>query len=468
MTEQEKEEELLLAQLQEEGDVFETVYGFFQSYLTMRDEEATLSYLSPGFHGVGIGESEVAIGREEFRQMFRKERQILPEPVYFCVEGWEQNAIAPGVHVCFAHMVMGTLSLEGEEVTYRVRMSMTLHREGEGDTGRYIIDGLHLSEASRSQREKEKEAGESFPFRLAEEGAHFSHQVDQELQRIVSQVMPGGIMGSYAEEGFPFYVANQKMLRMIGYESFSQLVEETGGLMLAVVHPEDREFVVNAINNSFRTGEQYEIQYRLCRKDGSFIWIHDIGRKTVDGEGRGAIVSVVIDISQQVNTRDHLEKELALDFLTGVQNRKGGEEQISRMLQEKPDYLFVMIDLDNFKQVNDSYGHDQGDLALQYAAQEMKKLFPQPDVICRLGGDEFIIFVGSSSQVEETREKLQELLCRYARKIEECWPMVHSTISAGGVYGDQPMTFSQLYKRADQVLYQVKQKGKGQIQLSPA
>ena len=245
-------------------------------------------------------------------------------------------------------------------------------------------------------------------------------------------------------------------------------MEETGGLMLSVVHPEDREFVVNAVNNSFRTGEQYEIQYRLCRKDGSCIWVYDIGRKTVDGEGRGAIISVVIDISQQVNTKNHLEKELALDFLTGVRNRKGGEEQISRMLQEKPDYLFVMIDLDNFKQVNDSYGHDQGDRALQYAAGEMEALFPEPAVVCRLGGDEFIIFVGASSQVEETREKLQKLLCCYVRKMEECWPLAHSTISAGGVYGDQPMTFAQLYKRADQVLYQVKQKGKGRIQLSPA
>ena len=76
--------------------------------------------------------------------------------------------------------------------------------------------------------------------------------------------------------------------------------------------------------------------------------------------------------------------------------------------------------------------------------------------------------MGASSQVEETREKLQKLLCRYVRKMEECWPLAHSTISAGGVYGDQPMTFAQLYKRADQVLYQVKQKGKGRIQLSPA
>ena len=76
--------------------------------------------------------------------------------------------------------------------------------------------------------------------------------------------------------------------------------------------------------------------------------------------------------------------------------------------------------------------------------------------------------MGASSQVEETREKLQKLLCCYVRKMEECWPLAHSTISAGGVYGDQPMTFAQLYKRADQVLYQVKQKGKGRIQLSPA
>ena len=56
MSDKEKEEELLLMQLQDEGDVFETVYGFFQSYLTMGDEEEALSYLSPRFHGIGIRE----------------------------------------------------------------------------------------------------------------------------------------------------------------------------------------------------------------------------------------------------------------------------------------------------------------------------------------------------------------------------------------------------------------------------
>ena len=136
MSDKEKEKELLLMQLQGEGDVFETVYGFFQSYLTMGDEEEALSYLSPRFHGIGIRESEVAIGREEFRQMFRQERQILPEPVYFRLEGWEQNTVAPGFHVCFAHMEMWTISPQGEEATYRVRMSATLHREGEGDASR--------------------------------------------------------------------------------------------------------------------------------------------------------------------------------------------------------------------------------------------------------------------------------------------------------------------------------------------
>ena len=168
---------------------------------------------------------------------------------------------------------------------------------------------------------------------------------------------------------------------------------------------------------------------------------------------------------------EDLQRRASKDALSGLLNRATLEqsikERLSAMTQEESCALFI-VDLDNFKQVNDTLGHRAGDQAIRQAGRILSSIFRASDIVGRLGGDEFIIFVGASSQVEETREKLQKLLCRYVRKMEECWPLAHSTISAGGVYGDQPMTFAQLYKRADQVLYQVKQKGKGRIQLSPA
>ena len=107
----------------------------------------------------------------------------------------------------------------------------------------------------------------------------------------------------------------------------------------------------------------------MRKQDGTYLWVHDIGRRTVSSDGRDAIISVLVDISQQINTQTHLLQEASNDPLTGVYNRKGGKERITHAVQTTSDYVFFMVDLDNFKQVNDIYGHEQGDRVLCYIAE---------------------------------------------------------------------------------------------------
>lgn len=102
----------------------------------------------------------------------------------------------------------------------------------------------------------------------------------------------------------------------------------------------------------------------MKKKDGSYFWVHDIGRRTVAADGRDAIISVLIDVSQQVHTKARLEYAALSDPLTGILNRKGVQSRIAEAMANPSSYLFFMLDLDNFKQINDLYGHKQGDEVL--------------------------------------------------------------------------------------------------------
>ena len=127
--------------------------------------------------------------------------------------------------------------------------------------------------------------------------------------------------------------------------------------------------------------------------------------------------------------------------------------------------MFVIIDLDRFKYVNDIYGHDQGDEALCAVAGMLRRSFRKTDVVYRLGGDEFAIFVSGWDDVVPLKSKLQRLIDSYRTMMEEKWPEAGSTLSMGGVYSSRPVPFQELYRLADQILYQVKKSQKGRCVL---
>ena len=174
---------------------------------------------------------------------------------------------------------------------------------------------------------------------------------------------------------------------------------------------------------------------------------------------------MIIDISEQMERQKTMEREMSLDSLTGLYNRKKGEERIRRALKRKSQYIFFMLDIDNFKRVNDIYGHDQGDKVLQEFGKQAGKLFRKEDTVCRMGGDEFVIFVYDTSDVNAIAKKVESLSRQYCDMMNERWPEAHSTLSIGGVVSDTYYDFMELYKKADTLLYKVKKTRKGGMML---
>ena len=154
----------------------------------------------------------------------------------------------------------------------------------------------------------------------------------------------------------------------------------------------------------------------------------------------------------------HLE-ESSRASLTGLYNRQTGENLICQALDNGGEYIFLLMDIDNFKAVNDVYGHLKGDIMLKYVADKIRKSFRDTDVIFRLGGDEFVVFIYPCKNRQAIEKKLEKIMEDYDRNIQEEFPHISSALSWGGVFSEKKRTFTELYQRADKIMYQVKRRG---------
>ena len=182
-------------------------------------------------------------------------------------------------------------------------------------------------------------------------------------------------------------------------------------------------------------------------------------------DDRDRDVGIVLTIRNNTDEQKILQKETynaTHDSLTGVLNRAGYNTIIERIDFNK--CFFVLTDIDNFKTINDTYGHEMGDEVLINMVETFKKYFRGEDCICRLGGDEFAIFLENVSEdmakkVEERVNKINEELSHPKGDLVPC------TISAGGVFGHDVENTYELYKKADHALYRKKFSGKSGFML---
>lgn len=156
-----------------------------------------------------------------------------------------------------------------------------------------------------------------------------------------------------------------------------------------------------------------------------------------------------------------LHRDVRTDPLTGLDNRRGLDIALTLWQAEQRPFAAVVLDVDHFKKVNDTHGHDAGDLVLQQLAQMMRSCSRDQDVLCRLGGEEFLILLPdvSPTAAAQVAQRLRQLVERTA--IE---PVGHITISLGvAQWPVQVGDAAQVLKAADHALYQAKQTGRNRV-----
>ena len=153
------------------------------------------------------------------------------------------------------------------------------------------------------------------------------------------------------------------------------------------------------------------------------------------------------------------------DQLTGLYNRATCEELVTNYLNIKKSSLyccFIITDIDYFKQINDKFGHQTGDDLLKEFSQVLRECFSNTDILCRWGGDEFIIFIKDINEsnvyiIDENLKKLCQLMNKEIEFIDDSQKI---SISAGAIITNQVNDFNKLYHKADEALYEVKRNGR--------
>lgn len=184
-------------------------------------------------------------------------------------------------------------------------------------------------------------------------------------------------------------------------------------------------------------------------------------RRVLDMEKtKKSLLAAVSVKSAEINEmRDAAKK----DPLTKLFNRSYTEERINQYLIERRNHgALLMIDMDNFKDINDQYGHIAGDELLIEFAKTLVSLTRQDDVVCRLGGDEFVVFLKDVSAHSIIIEKVEQIIMTLEKRLTKPENGGKITVSTGiAVAPDDGRSFNQLYQNADKALYHVKTNNKG-------
>ena len=154
------------------------------------------------------------------------------------------------------------------------------------------------------------------------------------------------------------------------------------------------------------------------------------------------------------------------DPLTGLANRRGAQLALEEWENDARPFAVVLMDIDHFKQVNDQFGHDVGDRTLQYLARQMRKVERASDVLCRSGGEEFMMLLPDTGLEDATRvaERLHQLM---QASVEAVGRPV--TLSFGVAHYPTTSSFpEQVLKAADEALYRAKNGGRNRVEVAPA
>ncbi|WP_145536115.1 sensor domain-containing diguanylate cyclase [Yersinia thracica] len=321
--------------------------------------------------------------------------------------------------------------------------------------------------------------------------ADLNERVVHEILEVISD----GIWDWNANNGFVY--RNTGWYEMLGYPAHA--FENTVHTWEKIIHPEDFErvmFQFDAYIN--QQAEKYQIEYRCLTHDGDYIWIEDRGKvieRNIDGT-----VSRMIGAHRNIHDRKHRLEKLELknkslealveertaelresnfqlqqqlniekilsetDVLTSAANRylleKVLKHEYNRAKRFCQPLSLLALDLDNFKSINDKYGHSVGDLTLTHVVDVISNNIRAVDLLGRWGGDEFMIVLPNTqlNEAKSIAEKIRHLIERMPVDGD-----IHVTMSLGVVELEQKESQEQLLIRADKMLYNSKTAGKNRV-----
>jgi len=251
-------------------------------------------------------------------------------------------------------------------------------------------------------------------------------------------------------------------------EMYSEIIES---ISKNAIFPDDAGIYYNTFNREnltklFATEDKHEISldYRMIDKDNSCYWVTGTVIHLADSNNALKIIGYMKNIDVQKKHELELLKQSQKDSLTGLYNKKVTQSMIENFIcgsDKSQKHALIMMDVDNFKSINDTYGHIQGDNTLISISEKLPHIFRSSDIIGRIGGDEFFIFLKDFGSDEQLISKLTAV-CNMFGEIwigESNKKKISGSIGVA-IYPTDAGNYHDLYKKADMSLYYAKEHGK--------
>lgn len=297
-----------------------------------------------------------------------------------------------------------------------------------------------------------------------------SSVLEEKVFHKVMKNVPFGLVVSGEGRERKVYYVNQMAYHMLGYtrEEYIKKVQGGWSRFLDI----DLREVMRDHHEEILTGEPFELTALTETKDGNKKWLSF--RVMVSMELKPVSYITITDVTEKVEKnrryareREYLKDCAARDSMTRLLNRGTMEERIKEELEaveEGQNYAYIALDLDNFKQINDMYGHWAGDSIIMGISNILREVYGNNARIGRMGGDEFAVFIPDVKDRVQIQSQADEVLRRLRFQKEMIGMAEEPTASIGIAFGPEDgRSFRELYHRADEALYQVKKEEKNSI-----
>jgi diguanylate cyclase (GGDEF)-like protein/PAS domain S-box-containing protein len=276
--------------------------------------------------------------------------------------------------------------------------------------------------------------------------------------------LPIAVYRCQAQGEFPVIYMSQNVTSFTAYDPKDFI--ETTDLWFTHIHPDDLSKVSEGMDILFDKGV-HTYEYRWCKADGTYIWIQDSLKLIHDADERP---DYMVGMWQDITERKHIEEEISLmattDALTGIANRRELNRQLEKEIERSKRYgvplSLIMYDIDYFKRVNDTFGHDAGDRVLQTLTALVKSNIRTVDIVARWGGEEFMILMPQSDAeaAGDAAEKLRQKI------VEHPFEQVGNlTVSFGVTAFTSDDDLNVFLKRVDDALYHAKENGRNRVEI---
>ncbi len=287
--------------------------------------------------------------------------------------------------------------------------------------------------------------------------------LDRERYRIATELSNDVLFEYDIQKDEMLYT--DKYMELFGLESNIPNFRSTCDGRRNHIHPNDWGIYLELCQELSEGNNIIEAEYRIKNRYGEFIWCQSIGKTIYDDNKKPLrVIGKIVNIDAQKRELEALEYKATRDPLTGIYNKEVTIKKIEKYISGNKNalHMLMFIDFDDFKSINDNYGHLIGDKVLVYIVGRIKEIFTEGEIIGRIGGDEFVIFAGNIQNINEGKEKAALLKSRLDTAfISDNNTTIPFSASIGAVfYPESGLHYEQLMDRADQALYRVKEQGK--------